>query len=69
MNEDESAKTENTDLLAKLKAEVFDGSSEQLAEALGRPVEEIRAWFTGVQQIDEDAEMKIHVLAQERLSE
>ena len=69
MNENESAKASNTDLLHKLKTEVYYGRDELLAEAMGRPVEEIQAWFTGAQQIDEDAEMKIHNLAQERLKD
>jgi hypothetical protein len=63
-----SDSSETLDLLQKLKTEVFDGSSEQLALAMGRPVEEIEAWFGGEETIDEDAEMKIHGLAEERLS-
>lgn len=69
MNNDELAKADNIDLLTKLKAELFTESDEELAAALGRPVDEVRAWFTGEQRIDEDAEMKIHGLAKERLSE
>lgn len=69
MDDNELAKADNVDLLTKLKAEFFTNSDEELATALGRPVEEVRAWFTGEQRIDEDAEMKIHGLAKERLSE
>jgi len=54
--------------LGKLKNEAFDQSDEQLALALGRPVEEIRLWFSGG-EIDEDAREKINGIAQERLSE
>lgn len=64
-----SDSSEALDLLQKLKTEVFDGSDEELALAMGRPVEEIEAWFGGEEEIDEDAEMKIHGLAEERLSE
>ncbi len=63
-------KREGGDVLAtleRLKSEVFDNSNEHLALALGRPTEEIEAWFGGEEEIDEDAEMKIHGLAQERL--
>ena len=54
--------------LGKLKNEAFDQSDEQLTLALGRPVEEIRLWFSGG-EIDEDAREKINGIAQERLSE
>jgi hypothetical protein len=55
------------ELLERLKSEVFDGSNEQLALALGRTTEEVKAWFNGDEEIDEDGEMKIHGLVQERL--
>ena len=67
---DETDETENGDaleLLEQLKSEVFDDSSEKLALALGRTTEEVEAWFDGDEEIDEDAEMKIHGLAEERL--
>ncbi len=63
--------SDNADALSnleKLKNEAFDQSDEQLALALGRPVEEIRLWFSGG-EIDEDAREKINGIAQERLSE
>ena len=55
--------------LMKLRSEVFKGSNSQLALALGRTLEEVQNWQTGDADIDEDAEMKIINLAQERLSE
>ncbi len=74
MNQNEAAKaeendsSESLDILRKLKTEVFDSSDEKLALAMGRPVEEIKAWFGG-EEIDEDAQEKIHGLAQQRISE
>ena len=63
--------SDNADALSnleKLKNEAFDQSDEQIALALGRPVEEIRLWFSGG-EIDEDAREKINGIVQERLSE
>jgi hypothetical protein len=57
------------DLLRRLKQEVYYDETEALAEGLGRTTEEIEAWLDGSEEIDEDGEMKIHGLAQERLSE
>lgn len=72
MNQGTEETRDNSDILETLellRAEVFDDSDEQLALALGRPTEEIEAWLSGAEEIDEDAEMKIHGLAQERLGE
>ena len=55
------------DNLARLKHEAFDGDDEKLAVALGRPIDEVRLWFSGG-SIDEDAAEKINGIAQERLS-
>ena len=57
------------DLLRRLRQEVYYDETEALAEGLGRTTEEVRAWLDGSEEIDEDGEMKIHGLAQERLSE
>ncbi len=57
----------NLELLHKLKQEVYKGHNSALALALGRPTSEIDAWFAGSEEIDEDAEMKIIKLADERL--
>lgn len=54
-------------LLTKLRNEVFEGSDSQLALALGRPLEEIENWQRETEEIDEDGEMKIRNLANERL--
>ncbi len=67
----ENAQTDETaeslELLKKLKTQVFESSDEKLALAMGRPVSELEAWFSGTEQIDEDAQEKIHGLAQMRL--
>jgi hypothetical protein len=61
------AEMDAMEVLQRLKSEVFSDSSAELATGLGRPLEEVDAWLDGSEQIDEDAEMKIHGLAQERL--
>ena len=61
--------TDSLELLHRLKREVFEGSDHALAMAMGRPESEIIAWFTHGEQIDDDAEMKIHGIAKERLGE
>ncbi len=66
---DEYTDADALELLQRLKTEVFDDSNAELALAMGRSVSEIDAWFSGDEEIDEDAEMKIHGLAQERLDE
>lgn len=66
--ENTNKQTETMELLLKLRNEVFEGSDSQLALALGRPLNEIEAWQRETAEIDEDAEMKIHGLAEERLS-
>jgi hypothetical protein len=72
MNQGTEEKRDSGDVLAslkRLKSEAFDDSGEQLALGLGRTTEEIEAWLSGAEEIDEDAEMKIHGLVQERLGE
>jgi hypothetical protein len=61
--------SEVLDLLQRLKSEVYYDENEALALGLGRTTEEVEAWLGGEEEIDEDGEMKIHGLVQERLSE
>ncbi len=61
--------SDSLDVLKRLKTEVFESSDEKLALALGRPVEEVQNWFSGEEEIDEDAQEKINGIAQERLAE
>ena len=69
MDKEQNTKNENStmELLLKLRNEVFKGSDSQLALALGRPLEQVEAWQRETEEIDEDAEMKIVGLAEERL--
>lgn len=60
--------SESRELLQRLKAEAFDNDSEKVAIAMGRPIDEIDAWLGGA-EIDEDAQMKMHGIAKERLTE
>ncbi|HEY0459423.1 MAG TPA: hypothetical protein VGC97_09825 [Pyrinomonadaceae bacterium] len=55
------------ELLPRLLSEVYDDRIEELALGLGRPIEEVESWISGAEQIDEDGEMKIHGLAEQRL--
>lgn len=64
---DETEDVDSLELLIRLKSEVFEESDEELALALGRPVEQIEQWINGDEEPDEDADMKIYGLAEERL--
>ncbi len=66
-NNEDIQKEDSLELLHRLKREVFDGSDEQLALAMGRPESEIMMWFTKGEVVDDDAEKKIRGIAQERL--
>ena len=57
------------ELLKRLKSEVYYDENEALALGLGRTTEEVEAWLDGTEEFDEDAEMKINKLADERLGE
>ena len=54
--------------LQELRDNAFESSDEKLALALGRPLEEIEAWFRGSLPIDSDALMKTRMLAEERIA-
>ena len=64
---DEIEDVDTLELLNNLRSEVFHDSDEELALALGQPPEQIEAWLNGDEEIDEDAEMKIRGIADERL--
>ena len=72
MDQSVEARRDNSDaleLLKRLRDEVYEGSDDNLALGMGREVAEIQRWFSGEENIDEDAEMKIHGLVQQRLGE
>lgn len=58
--------SEGRAILKRLRDKAFDESDEQLAVALGRPVEEIEAWVGGAEPLDDDVLMKARGIAQER---
>jgi len=70
MSQDEFTvdETESREHLKRLKTEVFGSDDQQVALAMGRPIEEITEWLGGG-EIDEDAQMKINGIAKERLAE
>jgi hypothetical protein len=53
-------------ILRKLRDRAFEASDEKLAIALGRPVEEIVAWDSGLEPIDDDVVMKARGIALHR---
>lgn len=58
--------TEGRALLKRLRDNGFDSSDEQLAVALGRPIEEVSAWTGGAEPVDDDVIMKARGIAKER---
>ena len=58
--------SEGRALLRHLRDRGFDSSDEQLAVALGRPLEEVEAWTGGHAPVDDDVVMKARGIAKER---
>jgi hypothetical protein len=58
--------SEGRALLKSLRDRGFDSSDEQLAIALGRPIEEVEAWMNGGEAVDDDVIMKARGIAKER---
>jgi len=61
-----TGQSEGRAILKRLRDNGFDSSDEKLALALGRPVEEITAWTSGAEIVDDDVIMKARGIAQER---
>jgi len=53
-------------MLKKLRDQGFDSSDDKLAVALGRPIEEVEAWTSGAEPVDDDVIMKARGIAKER---
>jgi hypothetical protein len=61
-----TSQSEAAGVVKRIRDEVFDGSDEKLALALGRSSEEIADWVDGERTIDGDALMKVRSLERER---
>ena len=61
-----TSESEGRALLKRLRDAGFNGSDEQLAIALGRPVEEVEGWTGGAERVDDDVVMKARGIAKER---
>jgi hypothetical protein len=51
------------EILRNLRDRAFEASDEKLAVALGRPMEEVTAWYNGQELIDDDVVMKARGIA------
>ena len=58
--------TEGRAIIKRLRDKAFDGSDEQLALVLGRPVEEVEGWTGGAEPLDDDVLIKARGIAEER---
>ena len=58
--------SEGRALLKRLRDAGFQGSDEQLAVALGRPLEEVEGLTGGAEPVDDDVVMKARGIAKER---
>ena len=61
-----TSQEEAAEVLQILRDELFDGSDEAFALALGRTPQEVKAWFNGNEPIDADVLLKARALAIER---
>jgi hypothetical protein len=57
---------EAVEIIRKLRDRGFDSSNEQLGLALGRPAEEIAAWYEGTEPVDDDVVMKARRISELR---
>lgn len=61
-----TSQAEGRELLKRLRDQGFEASDERLAVALGRPIEEVEAWMSGSEPVDDDVIMKSRGIAKER---
>ena len=54
------------EILRRLRDGGFEGDSEKLSLALGRPLAEVEAWMQGTEPPDDDIIMKARGIAKER---
>ena len=64
-----TSQEEAAEILQILRDELFDGSDEALALALGRTPQEVKAWFSGNEPVDADVLLKARGIAMERGAE
>jgi ribosome-binding protein aMBF1 (putative translation factor) len=57
---------ETRSIIRQVRDEAFDSSDEQLALALGRPVDQVRAMAEGAEEPDDDVVMKLRGIAEQR---
>ena len=61
-----TGQAEAAQILRNLRDRGFESSDEKLAIALGRPLEEVAAWNSGQELIDDDVVMKARGIALHR---
>jgi hypothetical protein len=61
-----TGQSEGRQILKQLRDNGFEGSDEKLAVALGRPPEQVEAWMSGAEPVDDDVIMKARGIAQDR---
>ena len=61
-----TTESEGREILKRLRDAGFEGSDENLALALGRPVTEVSDWISGTGPVDDDVIMKARGIAKER---
>ena len=64
-----TSQEEAAETLQILRDELFDGSDEAFALALGRTPQEVKAWFSGNEPVDADVLLKARGIAMERDAE
>ena len=64
-----TSQEEATEVLQILRDDLFDGSDEAFALALGRTPQEVKAWFSGNEPVDADVLLKARGIAMERGAE
>ena len=64
-----TSQEEAAEVLQILRDELFDGSNEAFALALGRTPQEVKAWFSGNEPVDADVLLKARGIAMERDAE